>query len=308
MSSLNKRIEFLGGNTEGRLKLAKLKTLKKAMFSAYQGATAILADGREFRCLINPDKLNNDLDNKIISIPFSDICLNKDRIGTTTEGEEIIGLKAGDVIEWKENATRWIVLLQRLEETAYFRADLRRCKEIEINRQRIWGWLKGPREQSLSWENGSRMFLNELNYSATLYVGKTPENLEYLKRFSIIKIEGNTYEVQATDSITVPGIIEVYLKEYYNNSIKEDAEKELQESTQPPSPLHGPTIVHQYDTATFFTDIPGGSWSISNPSLVKLKFKSYESIIVSIVGMSGTFTLAYKVNDQTYTLNVTIES
>jgi len=46
-----------------------------------------LEDNREFRCLINPDKLTNDLDNKIISIPFKDICLNADRVGATTEGE-----------------------------------------------------------------------------------------------------------------------------------------------------------------------------------------------------------------------------
>jgi hypothetical protein len=53
---------------------------------SYQAATAILEDGREFRCLINPDKNKPAYDNKIISIPYKDICLNKPMVGKTTEG------------------------------------------------------------------------------------------------------------------------------------------------------------------------------------------------------------------------------
>ena len=62
----------------------KVRTLKKALLYSYQAETAILSDGREFRCLINPDKNKPDYDNKIISIPFQDICLNKKQIGKKT--------------------------------------------------------------------------------------------------------------------------------------------------------------------------------------------------------------------------------
>ena len=62
--------------------------MKKALLYSYQAATATLADGREFRCLINPDKTKPAYDNKIISIPYKDVCLNKPRVGKTTEGEE----------------------------------------------------------------------------------------------------------------------------------------------------------------------------------------------------------------------------
>ena len=79
------------------MNLDKLKSLKKALLYSYQSATAQLSDGREFRCLINPDKLKTDYDNKIISIPFEDICLNEDKIGKTTEGIQPIGMKPGDV-------------------------------------------------------------------------------------------------------------------------------------------------------------------------------------------------------------------
>ena len=76
MDNLSIRLKHLGGKKqEDRMQLDKLRTLKKALIYSYQGATAVLEDGREFRCLINPDKLKNDYDNKIISIPFYDICL-----------------------------------------------------------------------------------------------------------------------------------------------------------------------------------------------------------------------------------------
>jgi hypothetical protein len=43
---------------------------------SYQAATAVRADGREFRCLINPDKNKPAYDNKILSVPYWDHCLN----------------------------------------------------------------------------------------------------------------------------------------------------------------------------------------------------------------------------------------
>lgn len=54
-------------------------SLDKALLYSYQSATAVLSDGREFRCLINPNKISMELDDKVLSIPFEDICLNKER-------------------------------------------------------------------------------------------------------------------------------------------------------------------------------------------------------------------------------------
>ena len=69
--TLNIRLNYMGGKkADDRMTNDKLRTLKKALLYSYQAETAVLADGREFRCLINPDKLKNDYDNKIISIPF----------------------------------------------------------------------------------------------------------------------------------------------------------------------------------------------------------------------------------------------
>ena len=116
LEELNKRIIYRGGRQQQRMIQDKLNTLKKALLYSYQAATAILPDEREFRCLINPDKNKPAYDNKIISIPFKDICLNKPRTGKRSEGQEQIGLKVGDVFTWKENGTHWLVFLQSLDE------------------------------------------------------------------------------------------------------------------------------------------------------------------------------------------------
>ena len=70
LENLQMRLRYHGGNTEGRMISDKLRSLKKALFRSYQAATAILSDGREFKCLINSDKNKPDYDTKIISIPF----------------------------------------------------------------------------------------------------------------------------------------------------------------------------------------------------------------------------------------------
>jgi len=89
----------------------KERSFRNSLWRAYQSATAVLQDGREFRCLINPNKLSMELDDKMLSIPFKDICLNKapGADGKTSVAKEDIGVKCGDVITWKENNTHWIV-------------------------------------------------------------------------------------------------------------------------------------------------------------------------------------------------------
>ena len=127
LENLSTRVNYYGTHTKARMETDKLRSLKAALKNSYQRQTAILQDGREFFCLINPDKLKNDYDDKIISIPFEDICLNSPRVGKTSQGIVPIGMKAGDTFTWKENNTHWIVSLQRLQETAYFKASIRQC-------------------------------------------------------------------------------------------------------------------------------------------------------------------------------------
>ena len=96
----------------------KLRTLKSALLYSYQAATVVISNttdengdliNREFRALINPNKVTMELDDKILSIPFEDIRLNAPIDKKTSEGIESIGVKVGDVIYWKDTGTYWII-------------------------------------------------------------------------------------------------------------------------------------------------------------------------------------------------------
>ena len=151
LDNLNKRLNYHGGNAEGRFQADKLRGLKKALLYSYQACTLVLPDEREFRCLINPNNQKNEYDNKILSIPYYDICLNDEAwqenhkppsedeeeidpgmtvnpsLPKTSDGLQEVGIKCGDVVKWKETDSWWIVYLQKREEDAYFRAEIRRC-------------------------------------------------------------------------------------------------------------------------------------------------------------------------------------
>ena len=118
LSNLNKRLQYFGGDAEGRLQQDKLRGLKRALFNSYQACTVELEDGREFKCLINPNKNTTNYDNKILSIPYEDICLNSDETvrRKTSEGIEEIGICPGDIVFWKETNSYWLVFLEYLEE------------------------------------------------------------------------------------------------------------------------------------------------------------------------------------------------
>ena len=187
--NLNMRLHYLGGNQQQRMNRDKLYSLKKALLYSYQAATLVNEQGEEFRCLINPDKLKNDYDQKILSIPFEDICLNKEKIGTTTEGLQPTNITTGQVFQWKENGTYWLIYLRNKEETAYFRAEIRRCKEeIEINGHKYKIYIRGPVETTIPWNQKKGDLWNTINYSLVIYVTKNEETLEFFHRFTKLKV------------------------------------------------------------------------------------------------------------------------
>ena len=273
-----------------------------------------MEDGRKFRCLINPDKLKPEYDNKIISIPYRDICLNKDKIGTTSEGEEEIGLKPGDVFYWEETKTYWLVYLQYLEENAYFRAELRRCKyEIEINGNKYRVYIRGPVETTVPWNQKQGIVWNDINYSLVIYITKNEETLQFFHRFSKIKFNGKPWEVQAVNEFDADGIIEAYLDEDYQNSI-EDAEKEEIPAIEIPdrdSPhIEGNIFVKPYDIAEYkVLNAENGFWTVSNDK-VKIVEQDSSSVTIEVVtGKSGYFDLIYnRENEENIILSIKIES
>lgn len=323
LKNMKFRLQYQGGNQQERMNKDKLRSLKKALIYSYQAATAKLADGREFRCLINKNKLSLDLDDKIISIPYEDVCLNQDMIGTTTEGIQETGIKEGDVFEWKENGSHWIVFLKRLEETAYFRADIRRCRyEITLdNGNKYWGYIRGPVEQQILWSQTNGNYYNKLNYTLILYLPQTKEILEYFHRFNKVTVGNRPWEIQAIDDLSTPGLIQVHLKETYSNTIKNNIEKAVEDSInvdivdeKEETYIHGPSEIYPYDSKVYELknyQWKAGVWSVENESrskMIDLVNITSNSVTINVVtGRSGAFTLVYKVDGQVIAvLDITI--
>lgn len=315
LDNLKTRLNYYGGSKEQRLINDKLRSLKKAMYS-YQGQTAILEDGREFKCLINPNKLNPDYDNKILSIPYRDVCLNKSRLGKTSEAEEELGIKSGDIISWKETNTKWIIYLPFLEEVAYFRAEIRKCEaQAELNGKKYWIYIRGPVETTIQWNKKNNTVWNDLNNTLVFYITKNEETLDFFHRFKLLKIEGQTWEVQDTNIFYGEGIIKVTVKEYYENPLQdyyEEREKEKKEDSTTESDIAGDVEVYPYDIKEYSLkgDFKEGTWSINNNKAKIIEIKDNSAIVEVVTGKSGEFILAYSEKDQgkVLTLKVKINS
>jgi hypothetical protein len=316
MSGLNKlktRLNYQGGNQEGRIQRDKLNSLKKALLYSYQAATVILQDGREFRALMNPDKLKPDYDNKIISIPFEDVCLNKSSTEKTSIGQEVIGMKPGDIFTWKETNTFWIVYLQYLEENAYFRAECRLCEEEEVllGDKKYRAYVRGPIETSIPWNIKNNIVWNTPNYSLIMYIPKEEYTLEYLQRFAKVKFNGKNWEVQTINSYYGDGIIQVCLKESYLNTMEESGGAVKEEKPELGEIyIDGPANVQPYDTAKYkIQGLEGGSWEISNNKAIFIKKDDNSAVIEITTGKSGSFDLTYKKeNEEDIVLPITITS
>ena len=287
--NMNKRISYYGNTQQDRMNRDKLETLKKAMLYSYQAAT-IRVNDKDYRCLINPNKLNLDVDNKILSIPFEQ------------------DIQEGAIIEWKHNEntySHWLVYLQHIEETAYFRAELRRCRhQITFeNGTTIWAYVRGPVEQNVVWRQGGGNYFNTLNYTLQMLVPKNESTEKLCSRFAKITIEGKPWEIQAADKMTNPGIIELYLKEDYTQNFQETA---VLPSEDDQYEIKGAAAVNPYQEYTY-TSTGEGTWSVENMSRKKaVKVISAEGNTITLfieTGKSGKFDLVYGSSRRTIIIN-----
>lgn len=201
METLMNRVQYMGGNSLGRINQQKLNSLRAALRNDYNSRKIKTPDKEAWQALINTNNLKPDYDKKIISVEFDS------------------KLEAGDVFEIVDDHTMWMIYLPILTETAYLRSEIVRCRyTLEIDDEKYWIYFQGPTETDLRWYIKQGVNFNELNLSGTIYIKNTPKTKEYFKRFTHLKIDGHMWEVQVTDSITVPGIIELEIQEYYDNT------------------------------------------------------------------------------------------
>ena len=290
------RIQYAGGVMDNRVDKSKLHSMQMALQNSYQAEWITLNDN-QYRCLINPDKLKEDYDQKVISIEHS------------------AGMKEGDVFYWDRTDTHWLVYLQQHSESAYFRAQRRRRNyEIELNNHKYWVYLRGPVETALVWRQKHNIEFNDLNYSLLIYVTKNEETLDFFKRFQILKIDGHRWRVAATDIFSQGSIIEVYLEEFFDNSLEDEQIKKEPIIFGEEEPyIDGPQFVEPYQTEIKYSLVNNlnatGAFLVSSKK-VKIVNSDNNSCIINVIsGKAGEFKIIYREEGkEDLELNVTIES
>ena len=292
---MKKRMEYDGGYTsDSRNVKGKWLSFRSALGNSYQ-AEDITFNEQKCRCLINPDKLKENYDQKEISIDFK------------------YGMKNGSTFYWDRTGTHWLVFLQDHNEEAYFRASIRRCDyELDVNDHKYWVYLRGPVETALIWRQKHQIEFNELNYSILIYIEKNDETNEFFNRLKVLKFDGHNWRVAAVDRYSQDGILEVYLEEYFDNSMEDQMiEPEIVKPDTTKPYIDGPQIVRPYDSNLSYSivGITGGEFVVNN-SKVQIDTAIENSCSLTILtGKSGSFILSYvKDGEEIATFDVTIKS
>ena len=209
------RLRQLGGNKQQeRMIRDKRRSLDHAVWNSYQAAEVVRADAEDrepVRALINPNKLKQDYDDKIISVGFE------------------YNFKCGDVFEWLGTKTHWLIYLQDLTELAYVRGDIRKCSyeiswEDEEGIHKTYAAIRGPVETKINFIQKHGISVDTPNHSLSILMPKTDSAVKYFKRYSKFYLQGDDtcWRVEATDWISTPGILEVVAVEYYANETEDD--------------------------------------------------------------------------------------
>ena len=155
-----------------------------------------------------------------------------------------------------------------------------------------------------------------------MYITADENTNNYFERFKTVKVldprynKEKTWQVVGVDPYYGDGIIQVFLDEYFENSIADAvaAEKNAETSEKIPidetaAYIDGPTIVHQYDKAYYeIHNAQNGNWYLKWNGEEQNLNSSLKIIPLNIsIGELGTFTLIYRRNGQSdITLDVKI--
>lgn len=174
------------------------------------------------RVLINPNKLKLDYDDKIVSVGFEH------------------GFEVGDIFEWERTNSYWLIYLQDLDEIAYFRGSIRRCSyqidwiDKEGNKHSTYAAVRGPVETRIDDIQKHNIAINQPNYSLDLYIPKNSDTMKQFVRYSKFYLQNTLdpdsricWRVEATDSISTPGILEIIAVEYYADKFEDDIDNGL---------------------------------------------------------------------------------
>lgn len=289
LQTLKTRVNYLGGDNLNRIKYQKLRSFYAALRNDYNSRTILTPLGEEFQALINDDNTKSDYDKRYVSVDFA------------------AELNPGDVFECIDDNTHWMIYLQDLVEIAYLKAEIIRCRyQLTIDDTDYWIYFQGPTETTIRWNFKRDLNWNDLNLSGTVYIKKTEQTQDYFNRFTRLKIDGHTWQVKVVDTLTVPGIIELEVQEYFD-SITEDLIEVSHIDIQ--NEIIGPQQVYPYESYIYNIDNIAGEFSLDNDKAKIINQENGQCEIEIITGKKGKFNLIYTENDETqHILPITILS
>lgn len=319
------RLEWQGGiHQEDRMIKDKWRTLQRALKYSYQACTiqkvqaynetlpydwqnSSIPDNIDYpfdRALINPDKVKQDYDDKIISINHE------------------LGYEPGDVFEWKKTDTYWIIYLQEITEDAYFRGEIRRCryrinfKDEEGNWISTWAAIRGPVETQINSIQKNQERIDEPNLSLNILMPRNDKTLQAFERYKKFIFADRAWRVEALDSISMKNIIEVNAEEYYINEETDDVENEIAGglviepiNPTPDSGIHGETFIKPKISAVYEVDEPNGEWKVLEKVPVTVCPSGNKSVtVIWNKVVSGQFTLQWVKGNSILEKTIVVES
>ena len=320
---MRKRLEWQGGIAqEDRMIKDKWRTLLRVLKYSYQACDIALAQAQQeildeglepeypiVRALINPDKNKQDYDDKILSVDY------------------IHQFKPGDVFEWKNTGTHWIIYLQQLTEDAYFRGEIRRCrykikfKDEDGNICYTYAAIRGPVETQIDSIQKNQERIDKPNLSLNILMPRNEVTIKAFDRYQEFILDGRCWKVKAVDPISMTvdrqGVLEVNAQEDYINEVTDDEINEIKDGLivepdepTPNSEINGETFIKPAIPEIYSVDVDGGTWCIRENNVpVDIEPIDNKSVQVTWKKMtSGQFTLVWNNGSDTYEKVIVVES
>ena len=307
LNNMALRLRSQGGHAQqDRMIHDKRWSLDHALKYSYQAAKVKLFGQNAIApALINPNKLKQDYDDKIISIGFEH------------------GFQPGDVFEWMNTGTKWLIYLQDLTELAYFRGDIRKCSYevswIDENgeMQSTHLAIRGPVETDINFIQKNGISVDVPNHSLNILMPKNEHTLKYFRRYSKFYLKGISkgdtpicWRVAATDTISMPGILEITAVEYYANETEDDIENGIVGGliVNEPIPeensnlIKGETFIKPKITYTYkYVGRDSGTWEYDSKLPIDIITEDDGKTIKVkwTTGHSGEFTIKYGKHQKT---------
>ena len=301
------RLRQQGGHLQQeRMIRDKRRSLNRAVWNSYQAAEIVRTDAehkKPFRALINPNKLKQDYDDKIVSCGFE------------------YNLQPGSVFEWVGTNTHWLVYLQDLTELAYFRGDIRKCSyevewEDENGKHSTYLAIRGPVETKINFIQKHGVSIDTPNHSLHILMPLNEDTLKQFQRYNKFYLQSDNmmmninpicWRVEALDWISTPGILEINAVEYYANLTEDDLKEgivgglvvktESPNSPETEAAIMGETFIKVKKTYEYeFSGEEEAEWIIDSKYPIKIIVDELNSKKIQLKwdsSYSGQFDLYY---------------